>query len=112
MDWRRLVHASDNWLEVVNVERPRVEVAVPADDVERMVVEDELVQAVVLLHEELEVTHLVVRLQLDGPTDVTLGVRRALLQLTELVSIALRPADVPAALHDQELWMIPFHVEL
>jgi hypothetical protein len=33
------VHAADDRLEVVDVERPGIELAVPADDVERMVIE-------------------------------------------------------------------------
>ena len=36
---RRLVHAPDDRLEVVDVERPGIELAVPPDDVERMVIE-------------------------------------------------------------------------
>src|SRR5690606_14060933 len=36
---RWLVHASDDGLEVVDVERPRVEVSVPAHDVEWMVIQ-------------------------------------------------------------------------
>src|SRR3954468_2191696 len=107
-----LVHASNDRLEVVDVERPRIEVTIPANDVERMMIENELVEPIVLLHEETEVAHLVVRLELDWPANVALRVRRALLQLTELIAVPLRPPDVSAALHDEELWMIPFHVEL
>src|SRR3954451_11565286 len=107
-----LVHASNDRLEVVDVERPRIEVTVPADDVEWMMVENELVEPIVLLHEETEIAHLVVRLELDWPANVAPGVRRALLALTELVAVALRPPHVSPALHDEELWMIPFHVEL
>src|SRR5437588_12531005 len=36
MHGRWLVHAAHDGLEVVDVERPRIEVPVPADDVERM----------------------------------------------------------------------------
>ena len=57
---RRLMNASDDRLEVVDVERPRIEISVPADDVERMMVEHELVDSVVLLHENREISHLVV----------------------------------------------------
>src|SRR5689334_10496918 len=37
----RLMHSTNDRLEVVDVERPRIEVAVPADDVEWVVVENE-----------------------------------------------------------------------
>src|SRR4051794_7657101 len=103
MHRRRLVHPPDDRLEVADVERPRVEVAVPADDVEWMMVENELVDAVVLLDEELEVAHLVVGVQHERTADVALGVWRALLELAELVPIALGPANVPAAFHDEQL---------
>ena len=53
-------------LEVPDIERPRIEVSVPPDDVERMVVEDELVDSVVLLHVEGEVAFLVDGLQVAG----------------------------------------------
>src|SRR5688572_32873321 len=49
VDRRRLVHAPYDRLEVVNVERPRIEVAVPTHDVERVVVEHDLVDPVRLL---------------------------------------------------------------
>src|SRR5437867_2852475 len=84
---RGLVHAADDRLEVIDVEGPGIEVAIPTDDIERVVVEDELVEAVVLLHEQTEVSHLVVGLQLEGTTNVALGVGCALLQLAELVPI-------------------------
>src|SRR6478672_5407227 len=99
----RLVHATDDRLEVVDVERPRVELAVPPDDVERMMIEDDLVQSVVLLHDDAEVAHLVVRLQLARHADVALRVRRALDELAELVAVPLGWADVPAPFHDQQL---------
>src|SRR5690349_20047070 len=103
MDRRRLVNAADDRLEVVDVEDPRVEVAVPSHDVERMVIENELVERVVLLDEDAEVAPLVVRLELDGPADVALAVRRTFEQLAELVAIPLGPPNVAAALEDDEL---------
>jgi hypothetical protein len=92
----------DDRLEVVDVEAHGIEVAVPADDVERMVVEHDLVDAVVLLHQDGEIAHLVVGAQLQRTPDVALRVRRALDQLAELVAVALGPAHVAAALEDHE----------
>ena len=100
---RRLVDAADDRLEVVDVEDPGIEVAVPADHVERMVVEHQLVDRVVLLDQEREIALLVVRPELQRTPDVALGVGRAFEQLAELVAVALGEADVPAALEDQEL---------
>src|SRR6478752_6952518 len=111
MHRRRLVHAPDDRLEVVDVERPGIELAVPADDVERMMIEDDLVQSVVLLHDDLMIAHLIVRVQLARHADVTLRVRRALDELTELVAIPLGRADVAAPLHDQELRRLTASIE-
>src|SRR5687767_332711 len=97
------MHPSDDGLEVVDVERPRVEVAVPPDDIERMVVEHDLVQSIVLLHDERVLAFLVDRPEVRGAADVALRVWRALLELTELIAITLRPADVAAAFEHEEL---------
>ena len=72
MHRRRLMHLPDDRLEVPNVERPRIEVSVPANDVERMVIENELVDSVVLLHVEREIALLVVRRELQRAPDVAL----------------------------------------
>ena len=50
---RRLVQAPGLGLEVVDVERVRVDVAVPADDVERVVVEHEALVAAAHAHDQL-----------------------------------------------------------
>src|SRR6266542_4019043 len=100
------MHTADDRLEVVDAERPRKEVAVPSGNVERMVIEHDLVDAVVLLHVERKISHLIVRLDENRAADVALGVRRAFDQLAELVPIALRPADVSAALEDEQLRLV------
>ena len=86
---RRLVHAADDRLEVVDVERPRIEHPVPPDDVARVVVEHELVEAVVLLHDDPEIAPLVVRHELARHLEVALAVRRALDDLAVVVAVAL-----------------------
>ena len=45
------------------------------------------------------------------PPDVPLAVRRALDELAELVAVALGPADVPPALHHQQLGRLGAEVE-
>src|SRR5262245_42082143 len=103
MDRWWLVDSTDDRLEIVDAENPRIEVAIPADDVEWMVVEDQLVDRVVLLHKEPEVAFLVVRPELAGTPDVALAERGALEKLTELVAIPLRPAHVTTRLEEHEL---------
>src|SRR4051812_48201668 len=103
MHRRRLMHPTDDRLEVGDVERPRIEISIPADDVEWMMVQHELVDAVVLLHQKREVAALVVRVEHQGASNVALRVRRALLQLAELVAITLRPTDVTSTLHYEQL---------
>ena len=68
-----------------------------------MVIEDELVQGVILLDQEGKLALLIVGPQVDGSADVALAVRRPLDELPELVAVALRPANVTATLHHQEL---------
>src|SRR2546423_15123037 len=106
MHWRWLVDASDDGLEVVDVESPRIEVAVPSHDVQRMVVEHDLVDAVVLLHENRKISHLVYGLDVCRPADVALRIRGAFDQLSEFVAIPLRPPHVPPALEDQQLRLL------
>src|ERR1044071_9707120 len=55
MHRRRLVDATHDRLEIVDAEDPRIEVAIPANDVEGMVIEDQLVERIVLLNEYPEV---------------------------------------------------------
>src|SRR5665213_968785 len=103
MHRRRLVNATDDRLEIANVERPRVEVAVPSDDVEWMVVEYQLVDSIVLLYEKTKVAHLVVRVERHRTPDVALRVRRTFLQLPKLVPISLWRANVSVTLHHEQL---------
>src|SRR2546423_2585932 len=98
--------APDDRLEVVDVERPRIEVAVPAGYIEWMVIEHDLVDAVVLLHQNRKVPHFIDRLDKRGTPDVALRVRRSLDQLPEFVAISFRPANVSAAFEDQNLGLL------
>src|SRR5688500_16834626 len=78
---RRLVHSSHDGLEVVDVEGPGIEVPVPAYNVERMMVQDDLVEPIVLLDQNPEVPPFVVGPKLGGAADVALAVGRPLDQL-------------------------------
>src|SRR5690349_7013975 len=85
MNRRRLVHATYDGLEIHDVERPRIEISVPPDDVERMAVENELIDSIVLLHVEGKIPLLIVRVQSERASNVALRIRRTLYELPELV---------------------------
>ena len=86
---RRHVDAPGDRLEVVDRERPRVDVAVPADDVEGVVVELVGLVAVADPHLDPELAAVAVRVQLGRRVDVAVVVRRVLEQLPVLVAVAL-----------------------
>ena len=108
---RRLVNAPHDRLEITDVECPRIEVAIPSHHVERVVIEHDLVDAVVLFHENREVSHLVDWLRETWAPDVALGVRRAFDQLSEFIPISLWPAHVSPALEDQDLRLFACQLE-
>jgi hypothetical protein len=62
----RLVDTAGDWLEVVDVERERPQVAVPADDVERMMAVDVPADEPARLHAHLELALFVVGHELLG----------------------------------------------
>src|SRR5947208_8897175 len=88
-----ILDAAGDRLEVVDRERPRVEVAVPADDVERVIVEDVRLVPVANADLDRELTPVAVRVQLRRRMDVTVVVRRPFEQLPVLVAIPLRDLD-------------------
>jgi hypothetical protein len=88
-------------LEVVDRERPRVEVAVPADHVERVVVDPVGLVAVADAHLDLVVALVAVGVQRRRRVDVAVVVRRALEQLAVLVAVTLRDLDQARRLEDE-----------
>ena len=98
---RRHVDPPGDRLEVVDVERPRVEVAVPADDVERVVVDLVVLVAVADADLEAELAALAVRLELGRRVDVPVVERRVLHQLPVLVPVPLGDLDQPGRLEEQ-----------
>ncbi len=98
---RRLVDPPGDRLEVVDRERPREEVAVPADDVERVVVDDVRLVAAAHAHLDRELARLAHRLQLGRRMDVAVVVRRALDDLAVLVPVAARDLDQARRLEDE-----------
>ena len=84
-----------------DVERVRVDVAVPADDVERVVVEDVVLVAAAHAHLELVLAALAVRAQLGRRVEVALGERRVLEQLAVAVAVAVRRLDLARRVEGQ-----------
>src|SRR5205814_7838951 len=103
---RRLMHPADDGLEVIDVEGPRIEVPVPADDIERMMVEDDLVCRLLLEKKNREISRLVDRLAESWAANVALGVGSAFDELAEFVAIALGPPDVSSAFEYQKLGLV------
>src|SRR5690349_14413198 len=103
MNRRRQVEPAHPRLEIMNVERPGIVIAVPTNYVEWMMIEDHLGDGVVLLHQQCEVPTLVVRLEITGASDVALRIGARLEQLPVFVSIASRRAHVTGTLnHEQD----------
>ncbi|MBM2844587.1 MAG: hypothetical protein HW404_2424 [Anaerolineales bacterium] len=99
---RRLVNLAGDRHVVVDIEGPRVEVAVPADDVERMVIEHVAGHRLARLDAHLELAALGVRLQRLRRPQVALAVRGMLQQLAELVAVSARRLDLRRRLDDVE----------
>src|SRR5690242_9596191 len=85
MDRRRLMDATGDRLEVLNVKDPWVEIAIPSDHVEGVVVEDMFGQPVANLDPHFEFAALGMSLKVFGHAKITLGVWRMLEQLPEFV---------------------------
>ena len=98
---RRLVDAARDRLEIVDREGPRIEVAVPADDVERVVVDDVRLVAAAHAHLHRELALLAHRPQLRRRMDVAVVVRRPLDDHPVLVAVAARDLDQPRRLEDE-----------
>jgi hypothetical protein len=101
---RREVEASGARLEVVGVERVRPDVAVPANDVERVAVEQVVLVAVAHPHGHRELALLVMGLELLRRVKVPLRERRVLEQLPVAVAVAVRGLDLAGCVEaDPEL---------
>src|SRR2546423_3529475 len=82
-------------------ERPRIEVAVPTDDIEGVVVDDVGLVAAADAYLDQELTLLAVGVQLGRRVDVSVVIRRALEQLAVLVAVAARDLDQAGRLEDE-----------
>src|SRR5712692_11052563 len=99
---RRLMDPSSKGLEIVDVEDPWVQIAVPANYVERMEVERVRHQGVVNFHSDLEFSLLIVNSQFLGFSKVSVRIWGQLYQLPVIVPISARCLARPRLLGNQE----------
>ena len=85
---RGLVDPPGDRLEVVDAEDPGIQITIPANHVERVVVQDVPGEAVAHFHPHLEFAPLGVRLQLLRRANVALAVRGVLEKLPVLIPVA------------------------
>src|SRR5687768_11467874 len=90
----RLVDSSGDGFKVLDIEYPRVEITVPADYVEGMVIQEVLAEPFAHLNAHFEFTALCVSLQVFRQANITFAVRRVLEHLAELISIAFWGFDL------------------
>src|SRR5438477_10541707 len=101
MDWRRLVHGPGDRLEILRVERERINVTVPAHDIERMMRHRHAGPAWTVFHQNLSVLFLVDGIELGRRVKIALGIRRAHFNLAFAVHITLRDSDRAGGFEDQ-----------
>ena len=94
MHWRRLMDSSRDGFEVFDVEYPRIEITIPADDIEGMVIENMLAQPVPHFDADFKLTALGVCLQVFRQTDVAFAIGRVFEHLTELIPVTLWRLDL------------------
>ena len=82
-----------NWLEVLGVERERVNVAIPPNNIERMMRHRYARPARSILHQDLDIFFLVDRIQFRRSVKIALRIRRPHFDLTFAVQIAFRNSD-------------------
>ena len=93
MDGRWLMDGAGNWLEVLGVERERVNVAIPPNNIERMMRHRYARPARSILHQDLDIFFLVDRIQFRRSVKIALRIRRPHFDLTFAVQIAFRNSD-------------------
>src|SRR5438067_12384034 len=76
MDRRRLMHGAGNRLEILRVKSEWINVAIPADDVERVMRHRHAGPARTVLYQNFRVLFLVDRVELGRRMNITFGIRR------------------------------------
>ncbi len=102
MHRRGLMQRPGDRLEVVNRKRERIIAAVPADDVQRVMVQRDFGEQIPLLDDDAELAAFVVGLQFRRPADVPLAVRGMLHQLAFLRQVTIREPHPRRRFEDQQ----------
>ncbi len=84
------MESAGNWLEVVDVEDPGIEITIPADHIERMVIQCMAADHVAHLHAHLEITPIGEGFQLHRNADIALCVGRVFQELANVIDISTR----------------------
>src|SRR5207248_8954126 len=95
MDWRWLMNRAGDRFEILGVERKRINVSIPADDIEGMMRHRHAGPTGSIFDQNLDVPFLVDWVKLGRSVKVAFGIRRAHFYLTFAVQIAFRNADRP-----------------
>src|SRR5205823_2235569 len=93
MDRGRLMNRAGDRFEILGVKRERINVSIPADNIERMMRHGHARPAGSIFHQNLGVPFLVDWIQLGRSVKVAFGIRRAHLNLTFAIQIAFRNPD-------------------
>ena len=91
--------------EILRVERERINVAVPADDIERIMRHRHAGPARAIFHQNLGVFFFVDRVELGRPVKIALGIRRAHFDLAFLIQIAFRNSHRPDRFENQIIFL-------
>src|SRR5437588_13076350 len=82
MDWRRLMNRAGDRFEILGVKRERINVSIPADNIERMMRHGHTRPTGSIFHQNLGVPFMVDQIQLGRSVKVAFGIRRANFNLT------------------------------
>src|SRR5947209_4970538 len=106
VDRRRLMDRAGDRLEILGVKSKRVNVAVPANDIERMMGVDNSRPAWAVFYQHRNVFLLVDNQGLGRTVEVTLGIRRAHSNLTFQVQVTARDANRTGRFEDEVIFFL------
>ena len=98
---RRLVHPSGDRLEILHVENPGVEVAVPADHIEGMEFEEIVMETALLFDTDFKLALFVEKERRFGPADVAFAERAVLEKLAQIRAVPFRDLDGAGRIDDE-----------
>src|SRR4029077_20277060 len=90
MNGRRLMHSTGDRFEILGVECERIYVAVPTDDIERMMSHRYAGLARAVLNQDFRVLFLIDCIELSRAVKIALRIRRPHFDLAFLIQITLR----------------------